>query len=279
MTERGLARPGARAEPSRGPRRRVESAARAGHDERGGVAGVELVVEDGPRERRPSALVTARLSGPRAEAASRAQRQLLDGVGSTCVLPRFAAFRLMRAVACRAGTHPQRRLRGARRCAMAAPRRRCRRASTAQRVEHDDLVEPIQELAGTWRASCRTLRLISVSSAAPSASRRRRRRRRPARAALAASRVFVPGPVARARELAGVSRGRRLERGAATTAKSATESRMSCDPTLDVKRTMASRKSDRLTLAVGQDAVVEELEERVEDGGMPFSISSKRITQ
>ena len=51
-------------------------------DERGGVAGVELVVEDGPRERRLERLGHEALERPRAVGGvEAAQRQLLDGVG------------------------------------------------------------------------------------------------------------------------------------------------------------------------------------------------------
>ena len=147
----------------------------------------------------------------------------------------------MRVVECRAGTHPQRRLvRGveALRDGGDLEPDDVGEHRLAQRVEHDDLVEPIQELGpelGAHRVQDLALDLRELGGAvgvAGGVDLRGRLSRR-----VACSRAGREGARARRRVARKASRTR-----AATTAKSATESRMSCDPTLDVNRTMASRK-------------------------------------
>ena len=85
MTERDLVGPRARARNLAGglvAASNLQREALVLDDESGGVAGVELVVEDGPRERRLERLGHEALERPRAVGGvEAAQRQLLDGVG------------------------------------------------------------------------------------------------------------------------------------------------------------------------------------------------------
>ena len=174
----------------------------------------------------------------------------------------------MRAVECRAGARPQRRLvRGveALRDGGDLEPDDVGEHRLAQRVEHDDLVEPIQELGpelGAHRVQDLALDLRELGGAVGVAGGVDLRGRLSRRVACS----FPGRSRGRARPQACREEGVSNAGGDDGKVRDGVEDELR--PDVGREQDDGVAEVDRLTLAVGQDAVVEELEERVEDVGM-----------
>ena len=171
----------------------------------------------------------------------------------------------MRAVDCRAGTHPQRRLvRGveALRDGGYLEPDDVGEHRLAQRVEHDDLVEPIQELGpelGAHRVQDLALDLRELGGAVGVAGGVDLRGRLSRRVACS----FPGRSRGRARPQACREEGVSNAGGDDGKVRDGVEDELRPDVGREEDDGVA--EVDRLTLAVGQDAVVEQLEHEVED--------------